>query len=260
MHTFALDGRFSDISRFSIARTIKDALIKGGMVYEEDHPDLVVCLGGDGSLLRSCNSRGYVGDFMLINGGTLGFLSDFKISEWDKAVYAILHSEPIYDVHRPLVIEDRLGHHAFAANDISLVAPVRTLNYEINVDGVKLVNAQGSGLVVSTALGSTAFSHSMDGPILFTADDVFALNLFAPVNNRINRAPFRHAVFRSNTILKIKIEQNFKIYRVGIDGIDTPQLASHELSIYMSKFKEFRILHFRDWNKYKVVADAFGQL
>ncbi|HBR85625.1 MAG TPA: hypothetical protein DEA32_00310, partial [Firmicutes bacterium] len=74
MHTFALDGRFSDISRFSIARTIKDALIKGGMVYEEDHPDLVVCLGGDGSLLRSCNSRGYVGDFMLINGGTLGFL------------------------------------------------------------------------------------------------------------------------------------------------------------------------------------------
>ncbi len=258
MHTFALDGRFSDTSRFAVARQIRDALTVGGMRLDEAHPDIVICLGGDGSLLKSCNSRGYVGDFILLNGGTLGYLSEFKLSEWEKAVQAILHSQPSYEVHRPLVVEDRLGHHAFAANDVSLIAPVRAINYEIFADGEKLAQVHGSGLVAATALGSTAFSMSIGGPVLLTGDEVFSLTLAAPIRNRLTQPPFENCVLKSSTLIKIKLEQNSRLYRIAVDGIDSPQINGHELFIYMSKTKQFRLLHYHEKSKIKRVYQSFS--
>ena len=258
MQTFALDGRFSDVSRFNVARQIREALTRGGMSYSEDHPDLVICLGGDGSLLRSCNSRGYAGDFMLLNGGTLGYLSDFRLNEWERAVYAILNQEPSYETHRPLVVEDRNGHHLYAANDVSLIAPVRAINYEIYIDNEKLADVQGSGFVASTALGSTAFGMSLGGPVLFTQDEVFSLTLVAPVRNRTTHPSFSSGVFKSTAVVKVRLEQNSKLYRIGVDGIDSPIIGGHEIFVYLSKTKEFRIVHYRDRSKVRRVSQAFG--
>lgn len=258
MKTFALDGRFSDISRFAVARQIRDALIRGGMALDEEHPDLVICLGGDGSLLRACAARGYTGTFMLLNGGTLGYLSDFRISEWERAVEAILTESATLEALRPLVIEDRNEHHAFAANDVSLIAPVRAINFEIFVDGEKLSDVQGSGFVCSSSLGSTAYSLSLGGPVLLTDNEAFSLTLVAPVRNRVTHPCFNSVVLKSGTILKFRLEQNSKLYRISCDGIDTPHIQGHEIFIYQSKSKEFSIARYRGRSRVKRIAQTFG--
>ena len=258
MKTFALDGRFSDISRFAVARQIKDRLISGGMVLDERAPDLVICLGGDGSLLRALNARGYSGTFMLLNGGTLGFLSDFRISEWEKACEHILKDYGVRETYRPLVIEDKEEHHAFAANDVSLVAPVRSLNFEVFIDDEKLGDIQGSGFVCSTSLGSTAFNLSLGGPILLTENQSFVLNLVAPVRNRVTHPFFNAVVLKAEAVLRFKLEQNSRLYRIACDGIDSPFIQGHEIFIYQSKSKEFYIARYRGRNTVRRIAHSFG--
>lgn len=258
MQTFALDGRFSDISRFSIAKQIYQALIAGGMKLDEDRPDIVICLGGDGSLLRAANARQYTGNFMLLNGGTLGYLGDFRLSDWEKAVYCLLHQTPTFEPHHPLVVEDRNNHHAYAANDVSLVAPVRALNFELFLNQEKLADVQGSGFVMNTALGSTAFSMSLGGPVLMTGDQVFGLSLIAPVRNRVTHPAFNHVVFEAGTTVKVRLEQNSRLYRLAVDGIETNVLTGHELYFYLSKNRTFSIVHYREKSKVHRINQCFG--
>lgn len=258
MQTFALDGRFSDISRFSVAKQISQALIDGGLKLDEAHPDVVVCLGGDGSLLRSANARQYAGSYMLINGGTLGYLGDFKLADWQSAVYALLHRTPTLETHHPLVIEDRSNHHALAANDISLIAPVRALNFELFINQEKLADVQGSGFVLSSPLGSTAFSLSLGGPVLMTGDNVFSLSLVAPVRNRVTHPSFNHVVLETGTTVKVRLEQNSKLYRIACDGIEVNSMSGHELYFYLSKNRQFNILRYKEKSKTRRVAQSFG--
>lgn len=258
-NTFALDGRFGDPSRFSVAKNVKDGLENGGMRYSELAPDIIICIGGDGSLLKALYSREYEGNYLLINGGTLGYLGDYFASEWEKAVDDILSdNEPEYEEYVPLVCQDRNGHFFFAANDVSLIAPVRAINFEVYIDNEKLASAQGSGLIVSTPLGSTAFNHSVDGPILLTGNDTYTFSLVAPISNKVTQNFVKHIVLPSNKTLRIKLEQNSKLYKFGGDGIENRYMFGHEFSFYPSKKKKFNIVRYRSRSKIKRINDSFS--
>lgn len=258
MNTFALEGRFSDATRFSVARNVRAGLEQGGMTWDPDHPDIIVVIGGDGSLLKSINQHRYVGNYLLINGGTLGYLGDYSISNASQAVNDILHSQPTLETHAPLVVEDRFGHYAYGANDISLIAPVRAINFDMFVNGERLSSIQGSGLVVASALGSTAFTLSLGGPILFTGDTCFDVSLVAPLNNRVIHNYFDHFVLPSDAKLKIRIEQNSKIYHVAADGTEISAIDGHDFVFYQSKVKRFNFVRYLGRSKVRRVANCFG--
>lgn len=257
--TFALDGRFGDPNRFSVAESVKHGLESGGMRYSELEPDIIICIGGDGSLLKALYSREYEGNYILINGGTLGYLGDYYASEWEQIVEELLSDrEPEYEEYIPLVCQDRNGHFFFAANDVSLIAPVRAINFEISIDNEKIASVQGSGIIVTTPLGSTAFNHSVDGPILLTGNDTYAFSLVAPISNKVTQNFVKHVVIPSNKTLRIKLEQNSKLYKFGGDGIENRSMYGHEFSFYPSKKKKFTIVRYRNRSKTKRIYDSFS--
>lgn len=258
--TFSLEGRFGDFTKNLYARKIKQGLENGGLVYNPITPDLVICLGGDGSLLKAISNHNYEGTFLLANGGTLGYLSDFLMDDTDSIVDSILHSSPFLELHTPIVIQDGDGKYGFAANEVSLVSPIKAVNFDIYIGSEHLSAVQSSGVVVSTSLGSTAFNLSSGGPILLTGDSNYVLNLLEPLRNRVMSTNFKSVVVPSNVITTLNFEQNYKNYTIACDGIEMRGFESHTLSFYQSKTKRFAIAHYRLRSKIKRIGYAFGKL
>ena len=132
--------------------------------------DLVVAVGGDGTLLST--ARRLVGSdtpVLGVNLGKLGFLAAFGADEVEH--YASGHVVPDWPVSPKMMLEVRLrgdGVPRYALNDVMLTQGVMTrlARLRLSVDGQLASEYRADGLVVSTPVGSTAYSLSLGGPIL----------------------------------------------------------------------------------------------
>lgn len=257
---FSIEGRYGDLNKNYSAQRLKTTLENHGLIYDDKNPDVIICLGGDGSLLKSLHYHDFEGKYILLNGGTLGFLSDFLMSEMDKLAYSILNIQPVEEVYKPLVIQDCMtGKYAFAANEFSLVSPIKAINYTMYINGDKLSDVQSSGLLISSTFGSTAYNLSCGGPVLLTNDNSYIINILAPLNNRATQTNFKTLVVSENAKVAINIEQNFKTYRIAADGIELTGFTSHDLEFYQSLKKQYSILHYKLKSKVRRIGYSFGK-
>ncbi|MBN1314019.1 MAG: NAD(+)/NADH kinase [Anaerolineales bacterium] len=135
--------------------------------------DVVITLGGDGSLLRA--ARLAVPHKVLLFGvnlGRLGFLSECKPDDWHGPLARLLAND--YWVEERMMLtaetwrgESVIGRH-LALNDvvISRGTLARAIQLDTYVDGGFLANYFADGLIISTATGSTAYALAVGGPIL----------------------------------------------------------------------------------------------
>lgn len=132
--------------------------------------DLIVSVGGDGTLLSVARrSVGLSVPVMGVNLGKLGFLAEFGA---DVALaYAKAELLPTWNLQEKMMIKVRVSRsprHHFALNDVMLSQGVMTrlLRVRMRVDGAYATEYRADGVVVSTPVGSTAYSLSLGGPIL----------------------------------------------------------------------------------------------
>jgi NAD+ kinase len=146
------------------------------------HADFIVVLGGDGTLLSVARSVGDLGLPILgVNLGGLGFLTAMTLDEMIPALEAFLAGR--------LVIEDRMmlaarvrregrdARELFALNDVVIMksAMSRIIDLSVSVDGQPATAYRADGLIISTPTGSTAYSLSAGGPILFPTMEAVVL-------------------------------------------------------------------------------------
>lgn len=137
---------------------------------DADATDLILSVGGDGTLLAA--ARRAVGTrvpVLGVNLGKLGFLAEFDAEE--AVAYASGAVTPDWPVHEKMMIQVRReGEPAvrYALNDVMLSQGVMTrlVGVRMRVDGAHATEYRADGLVVSTPVGSTAYSLSLGGPIL----------------------------------------------------------------------------------------------
>lgn len=136
--------------------------------------DLVIVVGGDGSMLQACDiTKGTNTPILGINRGRLGFLADIAPHEFTSKLLSVLKGE--YELDERFLlhaqIKDNLGavlYDDVALNDIVLHAgkSVHTLDFELSIDGIDVYRQHADGLIVSTPTGSTAYNLSAGGPII----------------------------------------------------------------------------------------------
>ncbi len=144
--------------------------------------DLIVVLGGDGTLLSMARSVGGLGVPLLgVNLGGLGFLTATTTDETLPAVDAYLKGG--MTVEDRMMLEARVmraGQHVFqqaALNDVVITksAMSRIINLNVSVEGQTATAYRADGLIISTPTGSTAYCLSAGGPILFPTMDAIVL-------------------------------------------------------------------------------------
>ncbi len=136
-------------------------------VIPED-TELVIVLGGDGTMLQAARSIAYMDIPLLgINLGTMGYLAEVEENSIDAALDQVLRGQ--------YVIEDRMmlrgeveGKRDYSLNDIILTRyqDIATIGYTIYINDQFLCSYYADGLIVSTPTGSTGYNMSAGGPII----------------------------------------------------------------------------------------------
>lgn len=148
--------------------------------------DLVIVLGGDGSILRTARWMGYEQTPVLgVNLGTLGFLADFSRAEVEAALDEMAAGRFRLVEHLMFECEvernGRIVERELGLNETSLLAgpPFSMIEILLHVDGELATTYRADGLIVSTPVGSTAHNLSAGGPIVRKDLDAF---VFTPLN------------------------------------------------------------------------------
>jgi NAD+ kinase len=157
---------------------IKDRLIE---------TNLLITLGGDGSLLRAARMTARRGIPILgINMGRLGFLAEVQPAEWPERVEQTLlgHGwvEERMMVHAEHYQADQLIKTYEALNEVVIGRGkfARVVRLRTDIDGVFLTSYTADGLIIATATGSTAYALAAGGPILPPELENFLLVPLAP--------------------------------------------------------------------------------
>ncbi|GAB4544392.1 MAG: NAD(+)/NADH kinase [Phycisphaerales bacterium] len=158
----------------SVAREL-DA-VDDGPIDDAHGADLVMVLGGDGTLLSEIRRTAGLGLPVLgVNLGNLGFLAQYDAEGFERDASKILGDEPLRLADRTLMsvrlIDDDASQprwEGIAANDAVITAgpPYRMIDLDLTIDRESVPRISGDGLIVSTPTGTTAYAVSAGGPIL----------------------------------------------------------------------------------------------
>lgn len=149
--------------------------------------DLVIVLGGDGTLLSAARAVGARETPLLaVNLGGLGFMMTTRAEELFDELTRVLEGN--FSIQSRKVIEaeilreGRTLKHFFALNDVVVnkLAIARLLHLDVFVDGEFVCRYRSDGLIISTPTGSTAYSLAAGGPIMFPSVQAICLTPICP--------------------------------------------------------------------------------
>ncbi len=214
--------------QFDRVRTVLDD--RGDLVYAEltydssravpHNPDLLVVLGGDGTLISAVHALGT--DQMPILGvnlGKLGYLAEFTLEELETSCDFLFDND--IPVRQRLLLDVNLQRasgetlHSVAVNDCVVIAgaPFRMIEMSIAADGDPVAKVRGDGLVVATPSGSTAHNLSAGGPILEPTAATFILTPICP-----HALTYRPVVMDAARTVEIRLIEGNVGTTASIDG------------------------------------------
>lgn len=201
-----------------------------------ENPDLVICLGGDGTFLeayRRYKDKNPV--FIGINSGSLGFLQDVPIDDIDNFLELLSTKERI-DIKYLPTIKIKVScrddeFEFFAINEIYVTGKnLSSIEFSEYISQEFLQKVRASGIIISTPVGTTGMSDSFGGPIVVDGE-ILVSTLIGPIRNKLNLSFFDTSIVSKN--LKVVIDKNFgnKVDLV-IDGkrIEIEKITNNEVT------------------------------
>ncbi|MEQ8362192.1 MAG: NAD kinase [Cyclobacteriaceae bacterium] len=200
--------------------------------------DAFISLGGDGTLLDSVT---YLGKnetpIMGINTGRMGFLSTISRDETEKAFEHLLNGTFQTDSRTVLSLEsDKKLFNGlnFALNDFTIIKKDTSsmINIHVFVDNELLNSYWADGIIVSTPTGSTGYSLSCGGPLLYPRSESFVITPVSPHN-----LTARPIVISDNSEISFHIEGRSKKFLISLDSRVEAIDGSVNLKVKKAKFK-----------------------
>jgi len=208
IQTVGLIGHPEQVAKTGIVRRIAKLIVNSGrkvffdqaIANESSHDgiifpdaaelarvsDLLVVIGGDGTMLRAAReTAGSNTPLLGINAGRLGFLTSASVDDIEQAFDKLWSNKYVID---PLPLIQATGNlsgkklKVLALNDIliSRGANPRLIEMEVKVDGELLTDYRCDGLIIATPAGSTAYSLAAGGAVVIPRAEVLTLNPICP--------------------------------------------------------------------------------
>lgn len=197
--------------------------------------DLVIVVGGDGSILQASGVMATTGTPILgVNRGRLGFLADVNPERLTEQVVQVLSGAYEYDKRVLLamkIIDKGVSvYEDTALNDVVLHAgkSVHTIDFQLWIDGMGVYRQHADGLIVSTPTGSTAYNLSAGGPIVYPTLSTICLSPMYP-----HSLSSRPILVSDTSVIEIKVHKDNRTQpMVSSDGrVSIPLHPSQVLTI-----------------------------
>jgi len=200
-------------------------------------PDIVVVLGGDGSVLR-CVPVSVAWDVPVkgINFGKFGFLTRFDYERVLKDVKSFLKDIKISNRNllKVKITDENGDYESECLNDVVIHKDMKynVDTFDLKLNGFKLNSIPCDGIVVSTATGSTAYSLSLGGPIIFPDSSSYILNLLSP-----HTIAYTPLILSANDVIEINPDSNEKRLNFSLDGLPWKNAEKIEIKLSEKYFK-----------------------
>lgn len=250
-----------------VAEVLKQKLLAENFILTLTDPDVVITVGGDGTLLNAFHS--YVEQlekvrFIGVHTGHLGFYTDWRDYELDELVRS-LKEETSKSVTYPLLeveltySDEEKTKKFLALNEATVKNLDKTMVAEVFIKDELFETFRGDGLSVSTPTGSTAYSKSLGGAVLHPRVNAIQLNEVASINNRVYRSLGSPMIIAQDEWIRLDLKRGDH-YQLHIDHfvMNQENLLSIRLQLSSKRiqFASYRHTHF--WRR---VNDAFiGEL
>jgi|SRR3989344_1024792 len=220
--------------------------------YDSKKPDMLFVLGGDGTILEGVKKYHHISNPLILglNLGTVGFLASVREpKDFVSAIEKSLKGKyKVVERMLLLVTVERKGKkilNSEALNEAVIQNPLGMVDLEVGANGTTIKRLRGTGALVATATGSTAYNLSAHGPIV--APDIKCMILTELMTHSI---PSPSIILNSNQEIKIKIKSFRKPDVIlVIDGEKPFPLRESDLitvksSPHLVKFLEFENNYF----------------
>ena len=235
---------------------------EGCFVRDDEHPDVVITVGGDGTLLGAFHRYRNQLDsirFVAIHTGHLGFYTDWRNYEVDQLIESLKQdkgervSYPLLDVNVKFKSGDVVRYAAL--NEATLRKVNGTLLCEVYINGELFENFRGDGLCVATPTGSTGLSKSLGGAVVHPRAEVMQMTEMASINNRVYRTLSSPMIFAKDNVLTLRPESKEGMV-MAIDHLtyDANEIEEIQLQISGERISFAAYRHTLFWDR---VEDAF---
>ena len=221
--------------------------------------DLVICFGGDGTILHMAKmaTRRDI-PIMGINIGTMGFMAELESTEMDKLRQLVtgeytLDSRMMLDV---TVTRDRsIIFHDISLNDVVITkgAVARIVHLSVHCDQVQAMEISGDGVIVATPTGSTAYSLSAGGPLVEPeAHNILITPICA------HDVGHRCIVASPNRVVTVQMARNARRNAyLSVDGGKAIRLNMGDVATVCKSEKETKLVRLKNRSFYDVVNTKF---
>jgi NAD+ kinase len=203
-----------------------------------DNIDFLISIGGDGTLLESVTHIGVKETPVLgINTGRLGFLATISKEETEQALEKVLKKSFKLDKRSVLKLEsstDIFNSLNFALNDFTVVKKDTSSMITIHtfIDGEFLNSYWADGIIVATPTGSTGYSLSCGGPLIFPRSGNFVITPVSPHNLTV-----RPIIVADSSVISFQIEGRSKRFLISLDSRISSVDSSVKLTVKKADFR-----------------------
>ncbi|HBX35786.1 MAG TPA: NAD(+) kinase [Pseudohongiella sp.] len=223
--------------------------------------DLVVVVGGDGSMLNAARALiNHDVPVLGINRGRLGFLTDILPEELESALDAVLagnyREESRFMLEFSVLRDDETLPGGTALNDVVLHpgTAAQMIEFELFIDGQFVNSQQSDGLIVATPTGSTAYSLSAGGPIMHPSLNALVLVPMYP--HTLSSRPL--VVGADQEVRIVVVKQRAISPLVSCDGAVRFHTEPGDEIIVRKKSSALRLIHPLDYNYYEICRSKLG--
>ncbi len=259
MKTFAVIARPDELSGM-LEKEVQEKLLKAGFHRDDEHPDTVIVLGGDGTFLYAVHK--YIDQldslrFFGLHTGTLGFYTDYRDEDILDFMDVLLHhsdeaEEESYPLLRVLVGNEK----HYALNEVRIENAARTQKLDVYINASKFETFRGTGMCVCTQMGSTAYNRSLGGAVIQDGLDLIELAEISGIHHSKYRSLDAPLVLKPKTILEFRSD-SFKGALLGADSDVYPLDDAVKVEIAISCTRHIRVMRGRNVSYFDRLKSLF---
>ncbi len=226
----------------------------------EENPDVVITLGGDGTLLSAARAFAQSDVPLLgVNLGSLGFLTEVPLSDLYTTLETWLAGDGVMDtrslMHTELIRDGRVFRRWDALNDVVLAkgAIARIGEFAIELDGQFVARFRADGIIMSTPTGSTAYTLAANGPIVMPSVDGLVLTAICP-----HLLTIRPIVVPGSSEIAVTVDVVPHETYITVDGQEVVELLLNDRIVCRRSDRKIQLLRLRENGLFNVLRSKLS--